>query len=152
MATVGLAPGEVPLDPKRDRLVIVASSLGTMFEWYDFFLYGILASLLGKLFFTTGNPTTELLFSLFAFGIGAKVTGLGLPVVRLLVHPSADMGQNGIKRERRGDQGFDLAKGHGYLILRAFGEVRPERIVFSHKSRSRRDTGTSYYETYELNR
>ncbi len=77
MATVGLAPGEVPLDPKRDRLVIVASSLGTMFEWYDFFLYGILASLLGKLFFTTGNPTTELLFSLFAFGIGFFFRPLG---------------------------------------------------------------------------
>ena len=58
------------LDPRRDRLVIAASSLGTIFEWYDFFLYGILASLLGRLFFTTGNPTTELLFSLFAFGIG----------------------------------------------------------------------------------
>jgi MFS family permease len=58
------------IDPKRDRLVIVASSLGTVFEWYDFFLYGILASLLGKLFFATGNPTTELLFSLFAFAIG----------------------------------------------------------------------------------
>jgi len=51
-------------------LVIVASSLGTIFEWYDFFLYGILASLLGRLFFTTGNPTTELLFSLGAFAVG----------------------------------------------------------------------------------
>ena len=40
-----------------------------------------------------------------AFGIGAKVTGLGLPVVRLLVHPSADMGQNSIQRGLRGDQG-----------------------------------------------
>ena len=58
------------LDPKRDRLVILASSLGTVFEWYDFFLYGILASLLGRLFFTTGNPTTELLFSLGAFAVG----------------------------------------------------------------------------------
>lgn len=58
------------LDPARDRLVIVASSLGTIFEWYDFFLYGILASLLGRLFFATGNPTTELLFSLGAFAIG----------------------------------------------------------------------------------
>ncbi len=68
MATV--AAGDVALDPKRDRLVIVASSLGTVFEWYDFFLYGILASLLGRLFFTTGNPTTELLFSLGAFAVG----------------------------------------------------------------------------------
>ncbi|MFZ4381656.1 MAG: MFS transporter, partial [Sandarakinorhabdus sp.] len=66
----GSAAVEDVIDPKRDRLVIVASSLGTVFEWYDFFLYGILAGLLGKLFFATGNPTTELLFSLFAFAIG----------------------------------------------------------------------------------
>jgi len=65
------------IDVKRDRLVIVASSLGTVFEWYDFFLYGILASLLGKLFFATGNPTTELLFSLFAFAIGFFFRPLG---------------------------------------------------------------------------
>ena len=74
------ADGEVVLDPKRDRLVIVASSLGTVFEWYDFFLYGILASLLGRLFFTTGNPTTELLFSLFAFAIGFFFRPLGAVV------------------------------------------------------------------------
>jgi MFS family permease len=62
---------------KRDRLVILASSLGTVFEWYDFFLYGILAALLGKLFFATGNPTSELLFSLFAFAIGFFFRPLG---------------------------------------------------------------------------
>ncbi len=76
MAT-GAATRGVSLDPKRDRLVIIASSLGTVFEWYDFFLYGILASLLGRLFFTTGNPTTELLFSLFAFAIGFFFRPLG---------------------------------------------------------------------------
>lgn len=65
------------LDPKRDRLVIVASALGTVFEWYDFFIYGILAALLGKLFFTTGNPTTELLFSLGAFAVGFFFRPLG---------------------------------------------------------------------------
>ncbi len=77
--TGGAADGAADpgFDPKRDRLVIIASSLGTMFEWYDFFLYGILASLLGRLFFTTGNPTTELLFSLFAFGIGFFFRPLG---------------------------------------------------------------------------
>ena len=67
--TAGTAD-DIVLDPKRDRLVILASSLGTIFEWYDFFLYGILASLLGRLFFATGNPTTELLFSLGAFAVG----------------------------------------------------------------------------------
>ena len=79
MASVaGVAPtGVIGIDPKRDRLVIIASSLGTVFEWYDFFLYGILASLLGRLFFTTGNATTELLFSLGAFAIGFFFRPLG---------------------------------------------------------------------------
>ena len=70
MATTAGTADDIVLDPKRDRLVILASSLGTIFEWYDFFLYGILASLLGRLFFATGNPTTELLFSLGAFAVG----------------------------------------------------------------------------------
>ncbi len=71
------AESGIAVDPQRDRLVIIASSLGTVFEWYDFFLYGILASLLGRLFFTTGNPTTELLFSLFAFAVGFFFRPLG---------------------------------------------------------------------------
>ncbi len=68
---------DVPLDPKRDRLVITASSLGTVFEWYDFFLYGILAALLGKLFFPSDNPTAATLASLAAFGAGFGVRPLG---------------------------------------------------------------------------
>jgi MFS family permease len=72
-----MAVDDPGFDPKRDRLVIIASSMGTVFEWYDFFLYGILASLLGKLFFTTGNPTTELLFSLGAFAVGFFFRPLG---------------------------------------------------------------------------
>jgi MFS family permease len=67
----------VSLDPKRDRLVIVASSLGTVFEWYDFFLYGILAALLGKLFFPSDNATAATLASLAAFGAGFGVRPLG---------------------------------------------------------------------------
>jgi MFS family permease len=65
------------LDPKRDRLVIVASSLGTVFEWYDFFLYGILAALLGKLFFPSDNATAATLASLAAFGAGFGVRPIG---------------------------------------------------------------------------
>ncbi|MFM9976794.1 MAG: MFS transporter [Sphingomonadaceae bacterium] len=67
----------IALDPKRDRLVIVASSLGTVFEWYDFFLYGILAALLGKLFFPSDNATAATLASLAAFGAGFGVRPLG---------------------------------------------------------------------------
>ncbi len=77
-ATVS-APHDAPgtLDPKRDRLVIVASSLGTVFEWYDFFVYGILAALLGKLFFPAADPTAQTLASLAVFGAGFGVRPLG---------------------------------------------------------------------------
>ncbi len=65
------------IDPKRDRLVITASSLGTVFEWYDFFVYGILAALLGKLFFPSDNPTAATLASLAIFGAGFGVRPFG---------------------------------------------------------------------------
>lgn len=69
--------GEQPIDIKRDRLVIVASSLGTVFEWYDFFLYGILAALIGRLFFPIDNPTAATLASLATFGAGFGVRPIG---------------------------------------------------------------------------
>jgi MFS family permease len=72
-----MSSGEVALDPKRDRLVIAASSLGTVFEWYDFFVYGILAALLGKLFFPSDNPTAATLASLAIFGAGFGVRPFG---------------------------------------------------------------------------
>ena len=64
-------------DARRDRLVIVASSLGTVFEWYDFFVYGTLAALLGNLFFPSDNAGAALLKSLAAFGVGFGVRPLG---------------------------------------------------------------------------
>jgi MFS family permease len=72
-----MATAPETLDAKRDRLVIVASSLGTVFEWYDFFVYGILAALLGQLFFPAGNETAATLASLAAFGAGFGVRPLG---------------------------------------------------------------------------
>ncbi|MBS3960382.1 MAG: MHS family MFS transporter [Sandarakinorhabdus sp.] len=68
---------EPPINIRRDRLVITASALGTVFEWYDFFLYGILAALIGKLFFPIDNPTAATLASLAAFGAGFGVRPLG---------------------------------------------------------------------------
>lgn len=68
---------DITLDPKRDRLVITASSLGTVFEWYDFFVYGILGALIGKLFFPSDNPTAATLASLAVFGAGFGVRPLG---------------------------------------------------------------------------
>ncbi len=71
------ASADVDIDVKRDRLVIVASSLGTIFEWYDFFVYGILAALIGKLFFPGDNPAAATLLSLAVFGAGFGVRPLG---------------------------------------------------------------------------
>ncbi len=57
--------------------MILASSLGTLFEWYDFYLYGSLAVFFGGLFFPPGNPRAALLASLATFGAGFGVRPLG---------------------------------------------------------------------------
>jgi len=59
------------------RRVIFASSLGTLFEWYDFYLYGSLAVFFGSRFFPPGNETAQLLASLATFGAGFGVRPLG---------------------------------------------------------------------------
>ena len=64
------------IDPAHRR-VIVASSLGTVFEWYDFYLYGSLAAIIGKQFFTGVNDTTALILALLAFAAGFAVRPLG---------------------------------------------------------------------------
>ena len=69
--------GDYVVDAKRDRLVIVASSLGTVFEWYDFFIYGTLAPVIATLFFPTSNPTAGLLLTLATFGAGFGVRPIG---------------------------------------------------------------------------
>ena len=64
-------------DKSRERLVIGASSLGTMFEWYDFFLYGALAGEIARHFFSGVNETTGYIFALAAFAAGFIVRPLG---------------------------------------------------------------------------
>ncbi|QNK03420.1 MFS transporter [Dyella telluris] len=59
------------------RRVILASSLGTVFEWYDFYLYGSLAALIGKHFFTGLNETSQFIFALLAFAAGFAVRPFG---------------------------------------------------------------------------
>jgi MFS family permease len=61
---------------KEERKVIFASSLGTVFEWYDFYLYGSLASIIAKQFFV-GDPTTSFIFALLAFAAGFIVRPFG---------------------------------------------------------------------------
>ena len=74
--------GEV--DIKRDRLVIIASSLGTVFEWYDFFVYGTLAALIGKLFFPAASESAGFLLALATFGVGFGVRPIGALVFGVL--------------------------------------------------------------------
>ena len=62
---------------KEERKVIFASSLGTMFEWYDFYLYGSLASIISKQFFSGVNETTGFIFALLAFAAGFAVRPFG---------------------------------------------------------------------------
>src|SRR4051812_28337089 len=61
---------------REERKVIFASSLGTVFEWYDFYLYGSLAAIIGKQFFL-GDPTTSFIFALLAFAAGFLVRPFG---------------------------------------------------------------------------
>ncbi|HEX7854130.1 MAG TPA: MFS transporter [Sphingobium sp.] len=59
------------------RLVIAASSAGTIFEWYDFFIYGTLAGILGRTFFPADNPTLQILLVWAGFAVGFGFRPLG---------------------------------------------------------------------------
>ena len=60
-----------------ERKVIFASSLGTVFEWYDFYLYGSLAAVIAKQFFSGLDPTSAYIFALLAFAAGFLVRPFG---------------------------------------------------------------------------
>src|SRR5881275_1526517 len=62
---------------KDERFVILASSLGTVFEWYDFYLYGSLAAIIGAQFFSAYPPATRNIFALLAFAAGFLVRPFG---------------------------------------------------------------------------
>ncbi|MGO4221385.1 MFS transporter [Lysobacter sp. TAF61] len=59
------------------KKVIFASSLGTVFEWYDFYLYGSLAAIIAKQFFSGLNDTSAFIFALLAFAAGFAVRPFG---------------------------------------------------------------------------
>jgi MFS family permease len=61
----------------EERLVIFASSLGTVFEWYDFYIYGTLGVILARQFFSGVNPTAGFIFTLLAFAAGFAVRPFG---------------------------------------------------------------------------
>ena len=62
---------------KEERKVILASSLGTVFEWYDFYLYGSLAVIIGAQFFSAFDVSTRNVFALLAFAAGFLVRPFG---------------------------------------------------------------------------
>jgi len=72
-----VAPGERIISRAEERKVILASSVGTVFEWYDFYLYAILAPFFAGLFFPPGNQTAALLGAFGAYAAGFLVRPFG---------------------------------------------------------------------------
>src|SRR4051795_11358179 len=62
---------------REEKRVIFASSLGTVFEWYDFYLYGSLSAVIAAQFFSGVNPTAAFIFALLAFAAGFAVRPFG---------------------------------------------------------------------------
>ena len=79
MVTTALPVGSSVGKPmtKEEKKVIFASSLGTVFEWYDFYLYGSLAGIIAKQFFSALDPTAAFIASLMAFAAGFLVRPFG---------------------------------------------------------------------------
>lgn len=77
MAQSGTHDTKKDLSSSDIRLVIGASSAGTIFEWYDFFIYGTLAAYVGKAFFPQVGPTLQLLLVWAGFAVGFGFRPLG---------------------------------------------------------------------------
>ncbi len=76
MATATAKASSAPMT-KEEKKVIFASSLGTVFEWYDFYLYGSLAAIIARQFFSGLDPTSAYIFALLAFAAGFLVRPFG---------------------------------------------------------------------------
>jgi MFS family permease len=81
---VGKSPGSARLPDagprpmtREEKTVIFASSLGTIFEWYDFYLFGSLAAIIGKQFFAPLAPTAQFIMTLLSFAAGFAVRPFG---------------------------------------------------------------------------
>ncbi|HVH03546.1 MAG TPA: MFS transporter [Amaricoccus sp.] len=75
--TATAADGAARPMTREERKVIFASSLGTVFEWYDFYLYGSLSAVIAAQFFSGVNPTAAFIFALMAFAAGFAVRPFG---------------------------------------------------------------------------
>ena len=76
-AAANMKPAPAAPMTGEEKKVIFASSLGTVFEWYDFYLYGSLAVFIGKQFFSALDPTAQFIASLLAFAAGFIVRPFG---------------------------------------------------------------------------
>jgi MFS family permease len=76
-SNVANVPGKGTGITSEEKMVIFASSLGTVFEWYDFYLYGSLAAIISANFFKAVNETTSFIFALLAFAAGFFVRPFG---------------------------------------------------------------------------
>src|SRR6266702_6118651 len=76
-AVAYISPGERIVTKTEERRVIFASSLGTVFEWYDFYLYATLAPFFATLFFPKGNDTAALLSAFAIYAAGFLVRPFG---------------------------------------------------------------------------
>ena len=84
------AASDEEVSPQKLRMVVAASSAGTVFEWYDFFIFGLLASAMAPHFFAGATPTAQFIFALLTFAVGFAVTHFSLswalrPALRPLV-------------------------------------------------------------------
>lgn len=77
MAIEGGAAPQHHVATRSEKLVITASSLGTVFEWYDFYLYGLLTTIIAAQFLTGLNPTTSFIMALLVFAAGFIVRPFG---------------------------------------------------------------------------
>src|SRR6266849_2270478 len=73
----GIGPSDRIITSAEERRVVIASSVGTVFEWYDFYLYAILAPFFAGLFFPPGNQTAALLGAFAAYAAGFLVRPFG---------------------------------------------------------------------------
>ena len=77
MTAISTSPGRVEGITTDEKFVIFASSLGTIFEWYDFYLYAVLAPFFAALFFPAGNDTAALLSAFATYAAGFLVRPFG---------------------------------------------------------------------------
>src|SRR5258708_2320315 len=90
MSTVAQTTTDVALNAgmtSDEKFVIFASSLGTMFEWHDFYLYAVLAPFFASLFFPAGNDTAALLSAFATYAAGFLVRPFGAIIFRRIGDP-----------------------------------------------------------------